>query len=528
MKPSALFLILCFLVVGYATFEYSTFSLNQARPFDADEAHHAARGLDVYDGITEGSISNLALAIRDQSFYPPLHSLTVAASYLSFGSPSLVSSRAPSWIAFVLSLFVTALAVRATLAQQSDFDSRNFAAYGMGVALLFGFFSPLSIQNASVCMLEPLSMLMTAILLYYFARYQRLLTYSKPAAVSSGLLLFLVALTKYTLIPFVVAPALVALWGIPRFTPKLAHRSALISGITVGVGFTLWLLVSHPEGVWYFLFGFPKRGATFSLAGLFTQPEMFMLRCALHPLLAALALLIAVISLKFIRAQRVILFSVLCIAATLAILGISKQQGGRFMLHALPCVWLLCGVGAARLAAFRPALVAFPYAILAVFVLNLQSERARIESDILRALETTPADQEMLTFATISANPSQPILQIGSSDRFNIEGVRWSLAAAYGLPFRSIQVDQFPMTVERFKNLKYAQPWRAPFDRARAQISQPLQTVIEQGGYKTLLVFEGERWLRQAENRAQLDAIMATQPHKTWQDEGKSLTVVNF
>src|SRR5690606_33171385 len=150
----------------------------------------------------------LYASIRDQAFYPPLHSLTVAASYILAGEPSLAASRLPSWIAFLLSVFVTAAAIRRTIEHRRDADLSAYAPYGMGIAILFGFFSPLSIQNASVSMLEPLSMLMTAILLYLFARNEDELRAGLNVPVLFGLVLALSILTKYTMVLFVVAPAL--------------------------------------------------------------------------------------------------------------------------------------------------------------------------------------------------------------------------------------------------------------------------------------------------------------------------------
>lgn len=528
MKASRFFLLLCFILVSLCAFELADFSLNQPLPFDADEAHHAARGLDVYDSLRERSLPHLYSSITDQSFYPPLHSLTVAAAYSALGGPSLAASRLPSWIAFLLSIIVTGFAIRMTISKQSKSVPQKFVAYGMGIAAVFAFFSPLSLQNASVCMIEPLSMLVTAGILYMFARYQDELQYSTATALLFGFVFALAALTKYTMLIFVVAPGALALWGIPVFTPKLAHKCALIATLTVLATFGLWLTLSHWEGVWYFLIGFPKRGVALSFAALWTQPAMFLQRCALYPALAVTALAMSVFALAQIRQQRVILFSLLCIFTTLAVLGVSKQQGGRFMLHALPCLWLLCGVGAAQISATWRGGTAMLWSLLLIFCIALPNQRERLHADILRALETKPSSMGMLELVIKSADAAAPVLQIGSNDLFNMESVRWALAAQSGRAFREITVDQFPMDYEKLDKLRYSQPWRAPYDKYRRQIGAGLDKVLQDGVYKTLVIFEGERWLRSADHKAQIAELLSAHPHQIWSDGTNTLTVVQF
>lgn len=527
MKLSRFFLLLCFVLLGIGTQELASFSLRQNLPFDADEAHHAARGLDVYDAVRSGSPGYVYRAIRDQSFYPPLHSLTVAAGYSALGGPSLAASRAPSWMAFLLSLFVTALAIRATICRRSDIPE-SAINYGMGVACLFGFFSPLSIQNASVCMLEPLSMLVTALILYIFAQHGDRIDSPLRSGLLVATILIAAMLTKYTMLIFVVGPALLALWGVPLLTPKLAHRAFLIAGAGAALGFGAWLTLSHWEGVWYFLIGFPKRGIAFSFDALLTQPDMFVQRCTLHPVVSFVALGLALFALKYIREQRVVLFSVLCIFATLAVLGVSKQQGGRFMLHALPCLWLLCGLGASRVAAQWRMGKPFLWTMLACMAVLIPLQRERLHADILRALETTHSAADMHAVVRANADAKAPILQIGSNDLFNLESVRWSLAAESGIAFREITVDQFPMNFERLDKLRYSQPWRAPFEKYRRQVDAPLEKALRDGNYKTLIVFEGERWLRRPEDQAQIAALLALHPHVRWTDGKNALTVIQF
>jgi len=529
-----LFLSLTFILVAIACYDLSTFALRQIFPFDADEAHHAARGLDLYDALRSLKPLSIFYAVIDQAFYPPLHSLTVATSYLALDGPSLASSRLPSWIAFLLSILVTSLAVRESLRQSVDIDASRHIPYGMGVALLLSFFSPLSIQNASIVMLEPLSMMMTALIIYIFTRHEGTLQHSAKAALLLGFVLALAILTKYTMIVFVVAPAVVALWGIPGLTSKLAFRATAITSVLVIGLFGGWLLISHWEGVWYFLFGFPKRGVSISLPGLFVQPRMFFERCALDPTFAWIALALGLYSLRQALHQRAILFSILCIVATLTILGVSAQQGGRFMLHAVPCVWFLSGIGAVRFAAQSSRYLspmtreAALWVLLLLVSLTAILQRERLQRDILFALETTNASVQMLALVTRSADPKQPILQIGSNDLFNIEAVRWTLSASSGIPYRDLTVDQFPMTHERLEKLRYVQPWSAPFEKYQRLRNSGLRQILEERGYKTLIVFESDRWLRNQANRVQIEQLLGSFPHTRWSDGVNSVLVVSL
>jgi hypothetical protein len=261
---------------------------------------------------------------------------------------------------------------------------------------------------------------------------------------------------------------------------------------------------------------------------------MFLERCALHPLLAWVALALGLYALRQTLHQRAILFSMFCSLVTLAILGISAQQSGRFMLHAVPCIWFLSGVGAARFAGqasryLSPTIrEAALWILLPLVSLTAVLQRGRLQRDIFLTFATTNASVQMLALTARSADPTQPILQIGSNDLFNIEAARWNLSASSGIPYRDLTVDQFPMTHERLEKLRYAQSWSAPYERYQQLRNSGLRQIIEEGGYKTLIVFESDRWLRNQANRVQIEQLLASFPYTRWSNGANSVLVISF
>ena len=64
-------------------------------PFDNDEANHAVDGWQVYWALVHLNPADLYRAIVSQSFYPPIHSVFVALSYV-LGEPGIAASRMPT------------------------------------------------------------------------------------------------------------------------------------------------------------------------------------------------------------------------------------------------------------------------------------------------------------------------------------------------------------------------------------------------------------------------------------------------
>jgi hypothetical protein len=457
-------------------------------PFDADEANHASRGLQVYDAILSGGFG-LWSAIRDQAFYPPLHSLLVAASYITGGEPSLTASRVCSLVPLAVGLGLLAIAAFRA-ARDALAPDTSSAACACLFAVMLGASSPLILANSVLCMPEALGFCLSACLLLFCTRLDRAGTLRPGDMGSLAVLAFALGLVKYAYAFFTV-PAIVAaivLWR-PRASLSLRHAALFVASFFALVA--LWCAVSSPESMWHYLFGHEERHFVVIGKKLLFHPSTFVSHGTLSPALSFAA--VALAAFGFVRhrgafAAKLSLFAAL---APHVILGFSEEQGSRHMVPSLVFVWYLAGLGLASFLGLMPkrprAVVAFlPAAgVAALLLVSTQPLLSFIE----KKLETNEDYMAVSVDMVEGLRCTTPILMLGRGDGFSAQWVRWYLAVRCSKRLSEVVVDRYPfLTATHEKSIRTG----APIARAYTDPSfprEPLSAVVDTGYYRGLIAF---------------------------------------
>jgi 4-amino-4-deoxy-L-arabinose transferase-like glycosyltransferase len=409
-------------------------------PFDTDEADHANAALELLYAESPGETIQ---AIVRQSFYPPLHSLPVALSYASRGV-SLASSRLPS-----VSFFIFYLGLQFFITRRScQRISAPHPTFAGSVTLFFAATSPVVVLTSSLCMLEPLGVLLVSGLLFCLAELEE--GGRKTVAVAS-VFTTLLFLTKYSFGIFAL-PALALTLLVPyRAAPPLASRLRVCSYYVLAslIGFSLWIGITDHESAWQFIAGHPSYAPFLSLKNFSFYPIAWFSAYAVDPVTSCLALLLMGVGAVRHWELLSVRFATLLGVLTVAILTISTTNEQRHMMILAPGAWYLAGLGSLEAWAWTQKKYVEKRLVTGVWLSLLLLNAAfwagyRISvlpEKLQKGFEGRPEYTVLQDAIVNNIDPSKPVLVIGTSDQFGTEALRWKFADAAGVRYSEIRVD---------------------------------------------------------------------------------------
>ena len=456
-------------------------------PFDADEAHHASRGLDVYQAVLSGD--GVWRSIRTQSFYPPLHSFVVASSYLLSGGPGLTSSRICSLAPLIIGLvFLYAATARTTRRIAGPDSGAESIAPLFGIVLASS--SPLIFANSLLSMPESLGFCLSALLLDVVTRIEsqggpRPRSLLCLAAIAGAL-----SLTKYAY-GFFTVPALVAALVVWKPESHRSLRAPFLFLLSFGVILGIWCLATNPESLWYYLFGHKERSLIFSAQKLIFYPSAFLSEGVLHPVIGAVVVGLGAVACFRYHSMLSILVALFAALAPHVILGVSEEQGSRHIIPSLAFVWYLGSIGLVSIGAHLSQRLKSFIQLFAVISLSLYflHTTPRILSFTERMLETNNDYLAISDDMVQRLGCQHPILMLGRGDGFSAQWVRWYVAVRCNVKLVDVIVDPYPFSPLAFNKARRtgAPIARAYLDSAFPQ--EPLADVLNTGYYRGLIAF---------------------------------------
>ncbi len=476
-------------VVGMlALIAYLTNSaIHERAPFDTDEADHAVAGLDLFTSIGRGDAGQIFDSIRRQSFYPPVQSFVTAISYALTG-PTLASSRVPSIVCFAAYFLAVAATVVRLLRRSPLGNDRNVVLFSATMALVLGFSSPETVENSVLCMLEPLGMLLVAWLLLLLADDESGARTSAKRTLE-GVVLSLIMLTKYSF-GVVVIPAYVAATlhhryqaaggsGDAKIGSYLKNMEAILCFCIVLAG---WISVTDRYSMLRFFIGHPSSGSMFRAEHLLFYPRGWLFAYTPHALLAvALIPLIALGGWSF-RNLLITKYALWSLLLACVIFTISTTDELRHFLIVLPGLWVLAGLGVAKLLQKNRMLVAIGFSFLLIY--SGATKIDGLPDRLRRAYEGTGTFYKLQEFVSDNVQPDSPILANGLSDQFSPQMLRWLLARNGKLRYPETRLEVYPFRPENYQRAierkrHIDRPWLvSDFPK------EPLQAVVDRGYYQ--------------------------------------------
>ena len=445
-------------------------------PFDTDEADHAISAYQLYFYLTRLDLGGAFQAIARQGFYPPLNSVLVAISYLFFG-PTLISSRIPGLLQFCAYLVVMAFTTRRLATALLQQEYRQVALISV-VAL--SAFSPIAFTNASLCMLEPTGLLVTALILYSLVEFER--SGDNASGALLGLLLILIVLTKYSFGVMVVPAVLLGLTTSCLEGRIRPAKLVVIYGL-VFVSLGLWLLLTNFDSVIHFFVGHRSYAPILSQENLLFDLRGFLSNYTPNWATALFVVVFGIDSASKFQRVLVIRSSALITILSLLILGASSTNEERHFIVASPGIFLLAGIGIARFCQGRTEyrFRMIWWGTLAVLILSFSIGIDRIFGSLPRtikiALEGEGEYNELQEFVMRSLDPSATVIVNGTDDTFNIQALRWKAAIKSALPYTAVKWDEYPSNsqgkalTDLFRNKNVDRAWqdekfpKAPFEQ---------------------------------------------------------------
>lgn len=478
-------LVVCTIITFFVTV-YSIYLplKNLTIPFDTDEADHANAAIELYQSIRSGLWNNIVYAFQRQAFYPPLHSIGTAFVYFIF-SPSWFSSRLPSLLFFVITAcLLTICTYRASRSLHKNYLEQLFAT---SITTLGFITSNIIIVHSALSMLELCGVFTISLCLYYLTKHEEDILYSRSKAFIFAVLCFLIFLAKYNF-AIISIPGLFFAFLTPRERPYFGS-SAIYAGIAVILLCAGWIFASSPTSFVSFLTGHPSYVPLLSAENIFFELNSWLFEYSVHPIAAALFLVLAFIGAKNYHLPSV-RASIGIILNSFVILFLSTTNETRHFMVAAPAIFFLAGLGAVSIIESSLARVA-PLAsgiIVTLLCLTLNTYSLNlIPRKIAKEMEGKPEYGRLQNFIVESIRPSGPTLFIGATDDFSIEGLQWIGAATWNLPYSKIEFDSFPFRADkdltaqkRKRNRDY------PFENL-SYPKEPLEAVIRENHYKNIV-----------------------------------------
>ncbi len=442
----------------------ATAVLQSRVPFDEDEAAHATSAFDVWQAASRGSMADLGAAIARQGFYPPLHSLVVALSY-GVAGPTLASSRLPSVIALALAIAAVGLASRRQRSRGDGETTRGNAASGAWVvATIVVSTSPICVDNAVLCMLEPLALAGFGVLLVFAQSVEDRGTRDAPPGVEwqrwalLGLAAGVVGLgIKYSVGVIELAALALASLSQPgegvRTSRAVGRTAALV--LPPLVGFGLWLVFTDPAQVVYFFFGHPSYAPLLSRENLFFFPRALLGEFFVSPWVAVVTLGLAVIGARSAWRSFTARFAAFVAAVSWALLTASTTNESRHAILVVPAVAFLASAGTRALgAAWRLrsegaiTLVSLPIWLWAGLVASgAPSWAVGLPAAIRDSLEGAPELDGVMGFVSRRVDPSSAIIANGLFDQLGPDSFRWRIVRDRGgaIAAREVRIARYPV-----------------------------------------------------------------------------------
>lgn len=435
------FLVLAMLLAGAILYALAHRVVGETTLFDTDEASHATPALELYVAVQRRDIVHFGKAVFHQSFYPPVHSLTVLPSYLIAG-PSLATTRIPTVVTFAVLLIVAA---RFTFQTTSRFSRGGSGIAFVGTAAIIYFIStsPVLIQNAVLSMLELLGSLWVILLLWLCWRLDNSPSrrWARACALAIGLLV--IALTKYSFGAIAIPAIVAAILTGPK--PRTGKMSQLIEAkdvlVVLAVGLGFWFVVAGFQGALRFAFDQPQYAPLRSTENLFYYPLVWLSDFHLHPVFGLFTALLACWgtikgwnSFAVRTASWVACFSLL-------ILTISLNNQPRHFAFASPCIWFLAAFGLAQLldlsvgAGHSRLMQSVSLTVMFAFLGLSTFQRAEeLQPYLTYAFEGRYGgrNEAMQSYILDNVDLEGRVLMLGLFDQLNAMAIRWQSAIVTG------------------------------------------------------------------------------------------------
>jgi len=431
---------------------------NTTIPFDNDEANHALDGWEVYHATVNLAPSDMFLAVRNQSFYPPMHSFFVAAAYLLAG-PSVASSRMPTVINFTLTLLgLVWLTFR--IARREDKNPGRpdpwVPAAGAAFAVALAISSHDLVVNAVLCMLEMTGAMLAILLMLIADRVDELR--HGPArwvgVVAAALTAMVIFLTKYSFGLF-YGPGLIAALLTATWPWKSGRRAwlemATVTGIHATV-LTIWLLITHRQTMAMFFTDHPSLVPFWSAENLLYLPKLWLSGYSINAVTGLVAILLSLVGTVHQWKRLPVRVAAWSILTATIMLTISTTNIRRHILVVTPAIWMLAGLGLVKVLRWLQSLprdgmkVAYLLGFLISFlIISAIRPASRLHAELVKEFEGLPVYAEMQEFALQQVDLDQPILLIGElTDQNGLLAIRWRAAVISGKSLGHLDIDYFP------------------------------------------------------------------------------------
>lgn len=487
-------LILTIILIGLIFIKLTNRVVNETALFDRDEAAHATPVLELYFAVQSGDIAHISQAIRNQSFYPPVHSLTVLPSYLIAG-PSLASTRMATVLTFgVLIIVVTVLIFRTT--SQILGPVHGVAYIVTAITIYFVSTSPILIQNAVLSMLELIGCLWVILLLLLCLHLDQSTSKHSVRVFSLSLVLIVITLTKYSFGAIAIPATIAAILSGSKLQtwkkPQVVEAVVIVVVLAIGLG--IWFILVGLRGALSFAFDQPQYAPLLSIENLFYYPRSWFTDFHLHLVFGFSTAILAFWGaikewnrFPVRTASWVVLFSLL-------ILTISLNNQQRHLTFAAPCIWFLASLGLVhmfntllkyvRLRIVQPILLIVFFAFLGLTVFQRAEE---LQPMLTYAFESRDSDriEAMQSYVLDNVDFDGRILFLGLFDQFNEVAIRWQVAIEKDRSPSEIFIDTKPQLGFKPNELSVDIVDGETFEEV------VLKTVAIQGYYRQIVVVQG-------------------------------------
>jgi len=502
---------------------------SELTPFDTDEADHAVAALEVFVAAKSKNAAHLIQAVREQAFYPPLHSLFVATAY-AIADPSVATSRLPSILFLGLEALLLFYACFCFFRYQ-DFPSRIISG---SVALIFTVTCYTAILNSALCMLEPVGMFFTAALLLSIVNYEQVESKQKYLAIAA-ILAFLICLSKYSF-GIVVAPALVlAVFFEPGLQFRQKFRNSFIVGCVILLLLICWLLLTDHYAAWRFIVGHPSSGPIFGMDNLLFDVKAWVNHYGANSIASILALALAAYAVMKNWNSLAVRLAGFTFILSAIVFTLSTTNEIRHFLVASPGVWFLAGIGLVQIGqklsgARSQITVAFSALLLFTIIgLGVHSRLETLQRDLSKEFEGSPVLSQLHNYIAANTDITKPILVNGLFDQFGTQAVTWNLARTHLVSYRGIQLDSYPFredifqrTKERKRNIPY--PWTV-----EGFPKDSLPSILATKHYATAILVRHNthRRFKNSANK-EFQELLKSYPHKYRKTHGWTVTIYDL
>lgn len=486
------FAILSFsLLVGIELFtKLSSRALIELTPFDTDEADHANPSLELATAIKRLDLAKSFSAITKQAFYPPVHSIFVACSYL-MSDITLASSRIPTVLIYLFSAVLLFLLVKYEL--QINFKDLRYAISIASFALLLILSSPITIEHSVLCMLELTGIFAIIVLTYYLASSTKNKQVSIKQLVIAATLGFTIFLTKYSF-GIISLPALVlAIFLSNHYWRdfRTNFRNSFVLGLLLLGMLAIWLLLTEINSFIHFFKGHKSYAPLLSKENLLFEINAWYNSYCITSFIAIATIFLATLGGLAKWNSLGVRFSVLNVAFALIVLGLSTTNEERHFMVAIPSMFFLAAIGTAQLGMQLnsyipnwPIIKYLPVLVLTLFIVNpIITRSGEIDTALTKQFEGAPQYYDLMQFISNNTSDSEAILVNGVSDDFGIETLRWFIARKKNKLYSEVNVDAYPYRADKYKTNRLRmrnidRPWLNP-----SFPKKPLTEIIAKGYY---------------------------------------------